>query len=142
MKAVDRSPQPSFPSMAELSKRKCEADVEESSGKKQRSLQSRPIPPPDDGELKIRGRKTLIALFINPKCPDDNIWDPLPDLVKNMCIMMAHQAHVSEHRQLGFSAVLRDMMSFGVCTCTNRPDCKEHHPRNVLINWRYKVRVK
>lgn len=123
--------------MASSAKRKFD-EIEERVVKKVKV--SRPIPPPDPHELAIGSRKLLIALTIHPKRPVDNIWDALPSLIQNTCVTMAHEARVAEHRKLGFTKVLEDMMSFGICTCSNQPNCQEHHPRNVLINWRYKVR--
>ena len=99
----------------------------------------RPIPPPDPEELRKSTRKVAIAIFINPLKPCDNIWDALPEFIQKCCSELEFWEGVAEHR-VKFRPVLCDMMSFGICTCNNRPDCKEHHPRNVLVNWRYKVR--
>lgn len=100
------------------------------------------VPLPDPQELAMSSRKLLIALTIHPKRPVDNIWDALPEMIQSTCLQKAHDMRVWEHeRAYGFSKVLAAMMSFGKCTCTNRPDCEEHHPRNVMINWRYKVGV-
>ena len=33
------------------------------------------------------------------------------------------------------------MLSFGSCCCSKNSLCADHHPRNVLVNWRYKVNL-
>ena len=65
----------------------------------------------------------------------DSYWFWLPDEMQER--ILDCRARV-KHKEL-FSVVLRDLMSFGACSCSNNINCKEHHARSVLINWRYKV---
>lgn len=124
--------------MAESLKRKHHGDDEVGVTVKKVKREYRPIPPPDPEELRISARKVFIAIVINPEKPCDNIWDVLPLFFQERSSKLEHWQRVREHK-VKFDPVLHDMMSFGICTCNNRPEWKEHHPRNVLVNWRYKV---
>lgn len=125
--------------MATSLKRSADEDPEELPPTKKPRLVRR-APPPTSAELAISSRKLQIGLSIHPKRPVDNLWDAMTE---DFRLKAQHYAHLMLAREYeekyGYSKVLNAMMSFGKCTCTNKPDCNEHHPRNVLINWRYKV---
>lgn len=81
---------------------------------------------------QLRWKQRLLAEGNNP-----SYWDILPFEIREKILqMVAYQKHREQ-----WAKVMEALMSFGSCCCSRRRDCEEHHPRNVLVNWRYKVRV-
>ncbi len=75
-----------------------------------------------------------------------NYWDALPLELKYMIVNLAIDQWIAVGRDV-VRPIRKRMqtafMSFGRCTCCREEDdCQDgHHPRKVLINWRYKVSV-
>ena len=69
-------------------------------------------------------------------------WDRLPQELQERIYEQSVMLHAREQHEAKWKSIMADLMSFGDCTCSNNPECEGHHPRNVLINWRYKVRYR
>lgn len=80
---------------------------------------------------RLRWKQRLLA-----EGNDPSYWDVLPMEVRSRILRMA--AYMVHREQ--WAKVLAALMSFGSCCCSRDRDCEEHHPRNVLVNWCYKVR--
>lgn len=68
---------------------------------------------------------------------DPSYWDILPFETR---VKILGMASYQKHREQ-WAKVMVALMSFGSCCCSRKRDCEEHHPRNVLVNWHYKVRL-
>ena len=76
---------------------------------------------------------------------EEENWNMLPFELKVMIVKWWIAQWVAEGRDKQRplrKKTLEALMSFGRCTCCKEVDqCESgHHPRKVLINWRYKVR--
>ena len=76
---------------------------------------------------------------------EEENWDLLPWELKIMIVKWWIAQWVAEGRDKQrplMKKTLDALMPFGRCTCCREEDACEsgHHPRKVLINWRYKVR--
>ena len=94
------------------------------------------IIPPE--QLKhLRWKRALIA----KDGEDASYLDLLPGEVLEPIMEMYEDNKARELHRERWKPIMEALLSFGSFCCTKNSGCADHHPRNVLVNWRYKVDI-